>query len=75
MIAIAVAALWACILLEQSVVRNANDEAHQALQQIRSLRAKRTSEPASIPPLKHPPSQQRIPPSRRTDFPAIAFRV
>jgi hypothetical protein len=48
-IAILVALLWGCLVGEQVIVRRANQEARQALRQVRLLRMKQQLEPASAP--------------------------
>lgn len=68
-IAVLVAVLWACIILERSIVSRANQETYRALQDIRSLRMKRNSEPASILPPKQSPRQHS--PRHLNNVPAL----
>ena len=48
-IAVLVVMLWACIIGERVIIRNANAEMHRAVHEIRALRTKRRAEPASTP--------------------------
>ena len=68
-IAVLVAVLWGCIILERSIVLRANQETYRALQDIRSLRMKRNSEPASILPPKQSPRQHS--PRHLNNVPAL----
>ena len=56
-IAVLVAVLWGCILLEHSMVTQARQETYRALDRIRHLRMRRETIPAQTPaPLSQRPA-------------------
>ncbi len=48
-IAVAVALLWGCLVAERLIVRRANYEAGRTLRDMRTLRLRQHTEPASVP--------------------------